>query len=302
MRAGRAWGAFGVVAALGAWLASGLYTVPSTSLGVTRLFGAVIDASVPPGVHWFWPAPVGRVDRVEVTTSLSLPIGQLAPDEPQTVTPGLAIGRWLTGDTNLIELRAKVNYRIGDPAKYLFGSDAPRALLRNAVGAAMTEAASGQPVDELLTSGRLALMGRIRERAQALLDGYGVGLQILAVNVETIEPPANVLQAFQDVQNARADRERSISEAQSYANGILPVARGESQRRLSEAASFADQRTSAARGDADAFRRLVVEHRRAPALLEERLYVETLERVLPRVKRYVIDPGGGATVPLRIVE
>jgi len=291
-----------VVALLGAWLASGVYTVPSTSLGVTRLFGAVADASVPPGVHWFWPAPVGRVDVVETTTSLALPIGQLAPDEPQAVVTGLAIGRWLTGDTNLIELRAKVNYRIGDPAKYLFASDAPRALLRNAVGAAVTEAAAAQPVDELLTSGRLALMGRIRERAQAQVDAWGAGLQILAVNVETIEPPAPVLQAFQDVQNARADRERAISEAQSYANGILPVARGEAQRRLHEAEAFADRRVSTARGDADAFRRLVAEHRRAPRVLEERLYVEALERILPRVKRYVIDPRGGATVPLRIVE
>ncbi len=285
-----------------AWLAAGAFTVPATSLGVTRLFGAVVDASVAPGVHWWWPSPVGRVDRVEVTPNFTLTIGYAAADEPAVQASGLALGRWLTGDTNILELRAKVNYRVADPARFLFGSEDPRQVLREVVGSALTEATSGLPVDDLLTSGRLALIDRVRKRSQELLDAYGVGLAVVGVNVESIEPPATVLASFQEVQNAKADRERAISEAQSYANGVLPVARGEADGRVNAAEAFRNQRVSAAQGAADAFARLDAEHRREPVLLEERLYLETLERVLPRVKRYVISPDEPGSMTIRFVE
>jgi membrane protease subunit HflK len=296
-------GLAGVAALLAlAWLAAGIFTVPATSLGVTRLFGAVVDGAVAPGVHWWWPPPVGRVDRVEVTPNFSITIGYAAAEEPAVQPGGLALGRWLTGDTNILELRAKVNYRVTDPARFLFGSEDPRQVLRDVVGSALTEATSGLPVDELLTSGRLALIDRVQKRSQALLDATGVGLAVIGVNVESIEPPATVLASFQEVQNAKADRERAISEAQAYANGVLPVSRGEADGRISAAEAFRNQRVSAAEGAADAFSRLAAEHRREPQLLEERLYLETIERVLPRVKRYVITPDEPGSMAIRIVE
>jgi membrane protease subunit HflK len=291
-----------VCAALAAWLASGVFTVPATSLGVTRLFGAVVDPAVTPGVHWWWPAPVGAVARVEVTPTFTLTIGYAAPDETRALASGLALGRWLTGDTNILELRARVNYRITDPARWLLSSESPRDVMRDVVGSAVTEAASALPVDDLLTSGRLRLAERVMARAQGVLDGYGLGVQILGVNLESIEPPADVIAAFQAVQNAKADRERAVSEAQAYANSVLPVARGESEKRVSEALSFQSQRVNAAQGAAEAFAKLALEHRQSPALLELRLYLETVEKVLPRVKRYVLSPEQPGALPLRIVE
>ena len=289
-------------AAIAGWLASGTFTVPATSLGVTRLFGAVVDPAVTPGVHWWWPAPIGRVDRVEVTPTFTLTIGYAAPDEPAVPAVGLALGRWLTGDTNILEIRARVNYRITDPARWLLSSQNPRDVMRDVVGSAVTEAASALPVDDLLTSGRLRLAERVMARAQSVLDAYAVGVQILGVNLESVEPPADVIAAFQAVQNAKADRERSVSEAQAYANSVLPVARGESDKRVSEALSFQAQRVNAAQGAADAFTKLAAEHRREPALLEQRLHLETLEKVLPRVRRYVLPPDRPGAVPLRIVD
>jgi membrane protease subunit HflK len=291
----------GVLAAILAWVASGFYTVPTTSLAVTRAFGVVVDRAVPPGVHWWWPRPVGRVDRAEVTRTLTLSVGFLFSQELRGIQSDPALGRWLTGDTNVIQIRAKVNFRVADPATYLFGSEQPERILPLVVGAGFTEAASGLPVDDLLTSGRLALIERVRTRAQEKLDAWGVGLQMLAVNLEAVEPPQPVVAAFQDVQNARADRERLISEAEAYASGLLPTARGEADRVVNDAISFRDQRVNAARGDADRFAQLAAEYRRAPAILERRLYLETAERVLPRVRRYVLDPGG-AGLPVRIVE
>jgi membrane protease subunit HflK len=290
-----------VVAVLGC-AATGFYTVPTTSVAVTRLFGAVVDAAVPPGVHWWWPPPIGRVDRVEVTRTFTMPVGFLLVDRMRNVQGDPALSRWLTGDTNIIQIRAKVNYRLADPARSLFASEQPSEVLRYVTGAGFTEAASGLPVDDILTSGRLRLIERVRARVQELLDRYGVGLQVLAVNLESVDPPQSVVAAFQDVQNARADRERLVSEAQAYANGLLPVARGESQRKVNEALAFQDQRVNGAHGDAERIAKLAAEHRRAPDLLERRLHLETAERVLPRVKRYVLDPGGEGALPIRIVE
>jgi membrane protease subunit HflK len=290
------------LAGLLAYLASGFYTVPATSLAVTRRCGAVVDAAVPPGVHWWWPRPIGQVDRVEVTRAFTMPVGYLAIEDVRGVRPDPSIANWLTGDTNILQLRAKVNYRIADPARYLFGSEKPSEVLRYVAGSAFTEAASATQVDDLLTSGRLALIERVRARVQALLDRWGVGLQVLTVNLESVEPPSLVMGAFQDVQNARADRERLISEAETYANGLVPVARGEAEQKVNEALAFQDQRLNRARGDAGRFTRLAVEHLRSPDLLERRLYLETAERVLPRVRRYVVDQGGDGALPIRIIE
>jgi membrane protease subunit HflK len=289
-------------AALALWLASGVFTVPATSLGVTRLFGAVIDPAATPGVHWWWPAPIGAVERVEVTPTFTLTIGYLAPEDDRGAPSGLALGRWLTGDTNILEIRAKVNYRITDPARYLLASENPRDLMRDVIGSAATEAASGLPVDELLTSGRLRLAESVRTRAQQVLDQYGLGVQLLGVNLESIEPPADVVASFQAVQNAKADRARAVSEAQAYASSVLPVARGESEKRVNAARAIQAQRVSAAQGAAEAFAKLAVEHRQAPDLLEKRLYLETVEKVLPRVKRYVLSPDQPGALPIRIVE
>ena len=284
------------------YLATGFYTVPATSLAVTRMFGVIVDARVSPGVHWWWPRPIGRVDRAEVTRTFTMPVGYLAIEDARGIRPDPSIATWLTGDTNILQLRARVNYRIADPARYLFGSAQPAEILRYVAGSAFTEAASALSVDDLLTSGRLALIERVRARTQEILDRWGVGLQVLTVNLESVEPPSLVMAAFQDVQNARADRERLISEAEAYANGLLPVARGEAEQKVNEALTFQDQRLNRARGDAQRFTTLAAEHRRAPELLERRLYLETAERVLPRVRRYVLDPGGDGALPIRIIE
>ncbi len=294
----------GVLAVAGvvAYLATGFYTVPATSLGVTRLFGVIVDARVSSGVHWWWPQPFGRVDRAEVTRTFTMPVGYLAIEDARGIPPDPSISTWLTGDTNILQFRARVNYRIADPARYLFGSAEPSEILRYVAGSAFTEAASALPVDDLLTSGRLALIERVRARTQEVLDQWQVGLQVLTINLESVGPPPMVMAAFQDVQDARADRERAISEAETYANGVVPVARGEAEQKVNEALAFQTRRVNGARGDAERFTALAAEHRRAPDVLERRLYLETAERVLPRVRRWIVDPGGDGALPVRIVE
>lgn len=298
---GASWrlGAAGGTLLLAAWLASGVYTVPPTSVAVLRRFGAVVETPVPPGVHWWWPWPLGRVDRVEVTRAFSLPLGAL-PDRPDVSDP--VESRWLTGDTNILHLRARVSWRVGDPARFLLGGERPERVLRDAAGAAVTAATSATAVDEVLTTGRLALRETVRRRIQAACDAWGVGIEVLSVDVQAVEPPPSVVQAFQEVQDARADRERVVSEAEAWAGTAVPLARGEAEQRINAARAFEAARVNGARGDADRFARLAAEHAAEPALLERRLYLETAERVLPRVRRYVLEPGGDASMPIRILE
>ncbi len=289
------------VAVLAAWAASGLYAVPATSVGITRLFGSVGETPVPPGVHWWWPWPLGRVDPVEVTRTFSLPLG-FRRDGGSAGAIDPVESRWLTGDTNILHLRSKVAWRIGNPRDYLFSGERPERTLQLAVGAAFTAATAALPVDEVLTSGRLVLREQVRTRAQAMLDVWRVGIHVQAVNLEAVDPPEVVAKAFKDVQDARADRERLISDAEAYANTTIPLARGEGEKAVHEAHAFHTQRLNAAGGDADRFGRLAAEHAHAPALLERRLYLETAERVLPRVRRYVLEPGGSQSIPIRILE
>ncbi len=285
-----------------AWTASGTFTVPSTTVAVTRLFGEVSTSPVPPGVHWWWPRPFGRVDRVPATRTFSLPIGFRAGagGEPDTSDP--VESRWLTSDTNILHLRSKVTWRIGEARDYLLHSENPERILQMAIGAAFTAAASALPVDDVLTSGRLILREQVRARTQTMLDAWRTGIQVLAVNLEAVEAPPVVVKAFQDVQDARADRERLVSEAETYANTTVPIARGEAEKTVREAMAFSDQRLNAARADAERFVLLAAEHARSPALLEKRLYLETVERVLPRVRRYVLEPGNEHSIPIRLVE
>jgi membrane protease subunit HflK len=231
-----------------------------------------------------------------------MPVGYFLVDEASGVSPDSSVSRWLTGDTNIVQLRARVNFHIADPVHWLLASERPAEIVRYLAGSAFTETTSRIAVDELLTSGRLQATEGVRARTQELLDAWGVGIQVLAVNLESVDPPPDVIAAFQDVQNARADRERVVSEAETYANGVLPVARGEAEQSINLALTFQDQRLSRARADAARFATLEAEHRRSPALLERRLYLETAERVLPRVKRYVLSPGQNGAVPLRIIQ
>ena len=195
-----------------------------------------------------------------------------------------------------------MNFRVVDPVRWLITSEGPAELARYLAGSALTETTSRMGVDALLTSGRLEAIEQVRARTQELLDAWAIGVEVLSLNLESVDPPADVVAAFQDVQNARADRERMVSEAETYANGILPVARGQAEESISRARGVRDERLGRARGDAARFVALEAEHRHSPALLEQRLYLETAERVLPRVRRYVMSAGPNSAVSLRIIQ
>jgi membrane protease subunit HflK len=192
-----------------------------------------------------------------------------------------------------------LQYVIRDPAEYLFRLEAPQALVEKLAEGVLTQTVVGMPVDEVLTTGRLAIQTKVKTETQAILDRYRSGIQLSTVNIMSISFDKSVAQAFQEVADAMADREKVQNEARAYANDQIPKARGEAHRVLGEAQNYKQQRIAEAIGNANRFRALTAEYDKAPDVTRQRLYLEAMEKILPKVKMYVIDSQGGR-VPLNL--
>jgi len=288
------------IAALPLWVASGVYGVPADASAVAFVFGRAVARDVPPGIHWNAPWPLGRVHVARTATNFTMPIGfRFVEDGDASPVSDL----WLTGDTNVVTGRLTIQYRIASLADFALAHEDPRELLRRAGERALMRQLVATDVDSALTTGRTALLRAVREDVQRRLDEAGVGIDVQSVTVEELSPPrpGGVRSAFQEVQNARADRERMQNEAGAYRAQALAEASGAADRLRSDAQAERHRRVEIARGEAERFSALAREHERAPEVTEQRLYLETLERVLPRVETYVVEPGPGGKVNVRVV-
>ena len=280
----------GAVAAAGAvaYLLAGIFTVNADEQAVVRRFGRVV-ARLGPGLHYRIPWPVDRVDVLKTTAVMKAGVG-FELREGDSGGSGMEI---VSGDTNIINVSIVLQYVIANPAAFLFDAERPHALTASLAEAVLTEAVVGMPVDEILTSGRLAIQKRVKDDTQAILDRYGTGVQLTSVSIMSITLDHSVAQAFQDVANAAADREKKINEARTYANNVLPKARGEARSLVLAAQSYKEQRVAEAIGNSTRFLELLTEYAKAPEVTRTRLYMEAMERVLPRIKKYVIDSSHG---------
>ncbi len=230
-----------------------------------------------------------------------MPVGFRMADEVRGVAAPTEESRWLTGDTNSLSVQLSIQYQIVDPAAFLLGSEQPAEAVRRGAEAAVTASLGSLPVDDVLTTGRVVLLDQVRRRTQNFLQRSGAGIQIVSVALRSIEPPEEVRAAFQDVQNARSDRERFINDATGYANEILPRSGGEANAIEQSAAADSDRRVERALGDTHRFDALRREAARNPGLLRERIYLETMQRILPRARLFVIE-GKGADTRLRLFD
>ena len=290
------WAGWAALAAGALWVLLGIVVVRPSQQGVVLRLGVPRPAPLGPGIHWV-PRGIDRFVRVEVTRTYTMPVGFRMVDSVRGAAPSPEESSFLTGDTNILTVEMALQYRIARPVPYVVrGREAPE-VLRRAAESVVTAVLGTLPVDEALTSGRLPFAEAVRRRTQELLDRWDVGLHVDSVALRTIEPPSPVRAAFQDVQNARSDRERFVNEAQAYANETLPRARGEALARVTAAEGEKARRIEAARGDAARFEAVRRQAALSPASLRERLYLEALEKALPRMTVYVVDP----TTSLRLV-
>jgi modulator of FtsH protease HflK len=285
----RRWGLAAAALAVAAYLGSGVFTVAADEQAVVRRFGRV-TARFGPGIHYRLPWPVDRVDVLKTTTVMKTGVGFQLPDGDAAGVTGMEI---LTGDTNIISIAIALQFVIANPAAYLVEVETPAALIGRVAESVLTETVVGMPVDEVLTTGRLAIQERVRSGTQAILDRYGSGIQLVSASIMTITLDSAVAQAFQDVASAGADRENKINEARAYANNLLPKARGEAQSTTLAAQSYREQRVAEAVGNATRFLELHAEYAKAPEITRSRLYLEAMEKILPKVKKYVIDSEQG---------
>lgn len=288
-----------VLAAAALWLASGLYVVRPEQRGVVRRFGQVVDDGVMPGMHYHWPWPFEVVERPAVTEVRSLGVA-FGFGADGAARPELEEGResLLSGDENVVLAAVLVQYTIKSPRQWLYASRAPVALLERAVHEACVSRIAQRSVDAILTTGRQALQADLKEEIQRRADAWGLGVRLTGVQLQRVEPPAKVAEAFKEVGAAREDKQKLMQEAEGDRNRRLPEARAAAGRMRSEAESYAGERVSFARGDAGRFLAAREEYQKAKTVTARRLYLETVEEVLGRVRKVIVNPEAERNVRL----
>ncbi|MCI0628172.1 MAG: FtsH protease activity modulator HflK [Acidobacteria bacterium] len=277
---------------LGAYLLSGVYFVAADQQAVVLRFSRVIEKRVLPGVHYHLPYPMESVIKLKVLETKRLTVGFEIPDQVLGRTAAEKRTLFLTGDQNLINVQLAVQYSVKDPVFYLFHSREVADLISRAVESAFAQVIATERVDSLLTTGKIGIQNTTWQWSQEILDHYGSGVFVSSINLENVTPPAEVADAFREVASARADRDRIINEAHGYADDALAKVQGEAEKLLRESESHRQQRINQASGDAARFEKLLAEYRKAREVTEKRLYLETMEEILPKIKKVIIDGSG----------
>jgi membrane protease subunit HflK len=285
------------------WAASGFYRVDPDEQGVVLRFGA-FDRTAPPGLNYHVPWPVESVTTPRVTRINRVDVGYRAPgDLPATARPVsardvLEESLMLTGDENIIDIDFAVFWRIRDAGEFLFNTRNPEQTVKSAAESVMREVIGRTPIQPALTEARAQIEQEVRRGTQSIMDQYGSGVEITQVQLQKVDPPAQVVDAFRDVQRANADRERLRNEAESYRNDIIPRARGEATRVVEEAEGVRESQIARARGEGQRFISVLTAYQVAQDVTLRRLYIETMEEILRRNPKVLVDTGLQNIVPL----
>jgi membrane protease subunit HflK len=279
------------------WLASGFYRVQPDEQGVVLRFGEWIKTTQP-GLNWHLPSPIETVFTPKVTRSNRVEIGFRSAGEIARGGSAREVGNeslMLTGDENIVDINFVLLWMIKDAGQFLFNIRDPESTVKAVAESSMREIIGKTPIAEATTEARGAIELGAREQIQAILDGYGAGILITQVQLQKVDPPAEVIDAFRDVQRAQADRERLQNEAETFANDILPRARGEAERISQEALAYRQEVVARADGDAQRFVAVYNEYDKARDVTTKRIYLETMEEVLRGMNKVVIDQTGGGS-------
>jgi modulator of FtsH protease HflK len=294
-----------VIGAIVIWLLSGVYRVQSEELGVVLRFGKYVREEQP-GLRYHLPYPIETVQLPKALRVNTITIGITSSDDPARrgrVTRDVPEeSLMLTGDENIVDVDFTVLWRIKPKAAadFLFNIQNPEGTVKAVAESAMREVIGRSDIQPILTGARTSTEQSVQELMQKTLDHYGAGIQIAQVQMQKVDPPAQVIESFRDVQAARADLERKQNEAQSYANSVVPGARGQASKILQTAEGYKEQAMAEARGQSARFLKVYEEYKKAPDVTRERIYLETMERVLGGADKLVYDggPAQQGVVPL----
>ncbi|MBE0617723.1 MAG: FtsH protease activity modulator HflK [Proteobacteria bacterium] len=291
-----------VVLALLGWAATGFYIVNPEQVGVVKRFGK-FSYITGAGPHWHLPYPIETVLRPNVTGFRRLEVGfrTVSVGPPARYQKVPAESHMLTGDENIVSCEFIVQYRVKDPAAFLFHVADPEEAVRSAAESAMREVVGRNLVDDVLTEQKDKIQVEAGELLQATMDRYDAGVRIDQVKLQDVYPPDPVIDAFRDVASAREDRERLKNEAEAYANDLLPKARGDAKQRLNVAGAYRETKVKTAEGDVARFVALLKEYQAAKEVTRRRLYLDAMGDVLSRAK-IVLTEGKGNVLPVLPLE
>ena len=275
-----------VLAALAIWLLTGTFMVGPDEVGVVRTFGEHTRVAQS-GLNWHFPVPIETVNTPKVTEVKRIEIGfrTLRNGQYRTVEKESLM---LTGDENIVDAEMIVQYKIKDPVAYLFNIVEPELTVREAAEASLRTVVGRNKIDETLTTGKFTIQEETKFQLQSILDLYESGIHVVAVQLQDVSPPKEVIGAFKDVASAKEDKNRMVNQAEGYRNDIIPKARGEAEAMIRDAEGFRESRIKRAEGDAEKFTTILKEYQKAKNITEKRLYLETMEKVLPGIEKIII--------------
>jgi len=296
-----------LIIAVGGYLATGVYQVGPREQAALQLFGEFQNTEGP-GLKWWFPAPIGKrtIVDVEVTRSMELgffttPTGAISDQGSEALM--------ITGDLNIVNVQMVVQYRIADLESYLFRVDDPGEVLRgidrgnpegrtlkDATEAALRQVVGQRSIDDTLVTKREQVQAGTRALLQQILEDYQTGIEVLNVALQTVRPPDQVRAAFDDVVNARVDKESRINEAKAFEQDRIPRAEGDAQQVIQAAAAFKAERIAGATGETARFRSVLKEYLRAPDVTRQRLYLEAMEEILPGIEKFILAPDSGGNL------
>ena len=291
---------FGLIILVVIWALSGLYRVLPDEQGVVLRFGKFVNTTQP-GLNYHFPYPVESVLTPKVTKVNRIDIGFRSERDSGFGTGGGVAdvpeeSLMLTGDENIVNIDFSVFWVIKDAGKFLFKIQDPQGTVKAAAETAMREVIARSNIQPILTEGRSIIEIDTQEIIQQILDEYNSGIQITQVQTQKADPPDQVIDAFRDVQAARADMERSKNEAEAYANDVIPRARGEAAKILQAAEAYKKQVVAKAEGEASRFLSIYNEYAKAKVVTQERMFLETMEKVLADINKIIIDKNSGSGV------
>lgn len=279
------------------WLLTGIYSVGPDEVGVVRTFGKFTRVAQS-GLNWHFPSPIESVKTPKVTEVKRIEIGfrTLKNGQYRTVEKESLM---LTGDENIVDAEMIVQYKIKDPVAYLFNIVGPELTVREAAEASLRTVVGRNKIDETLTTGKFTIQEETKEQLSLILDKYESGIHVVAVQLQDVSPPKEVIGAFKDVASAKEDKNRMINQAEGYRNDVIPKARGEAESMIRDAEGFKESRIKRSEGDAQKFSTILKEYRKAKSITEKRLYLETMQKVLPGIEKFIVpDKNSGGLLNL----
>ena len=281
------------------WTLSGLYRVLPDEQGVVLRFGKFVNTTQP-GLNYHFPYPIETVLTPKVTKVNRIDIGFRSERDSGFTSGGVADvpeeSLMLTGDENIVNIDFSVFWVIKNAGNFLFKIQDPQGTVKAAAETAMREVIARSNIQPILTEGRSLIETDTQEIIQQILDEYNSGIQITQVQTQKADPPDQVIDAFRDVQAARADMERSKNEAEAYANDVIPRARGEAAKILQAAEAYKKEVVAKAEGEASRFLSIYSEYAKAKEVTQERMFLETMEKVLADINKIIIDKNAGSGV------